>query len=952
MQYLGVEDYDAQRMRCCCPFHNEDTPSFIFNPKEWNCHCFGACGQSYDIVDAYMRGKNASFAEAVQNLFELAQVNYSLGMVGVKTKHQYRYPKPVQCTDKTKVCQYLETRKISKETADYLDIRQDSQENIVFNYYSPENVLTMVKYRPARKVIHGENKNWCQKDADTTPLLFNMNRINPLQPLVIATGELDCAALIESGIQNAVSVPLGDQNFAWIEECFDWLEQFESIVVCHDNDPSGEKFVKEAVSRLGSWRCKVANCPEFYKDEERKVKRHIKDVNEVLYWFGKQGVIDMIVGAADTPVPSIVDLSDVEERDLSSMDGIETGIKDLDKALMKLFYGTFNILSGLPGCVDCETEYFNGSRWVKISNYKPGDKVLQYNADGSAELVEPEAYIKKPCDVMYHFHTKYGVDQCVSKEHRMVYQTSKKNLMIKTAEEVVQMHRATTCGFNGKFYTTFTYGGDGIPLNDDEIRLMCAVICDGHFQNDTTERCRINIKKKRKQERLRSILDRCNIPYEVHSYNPKDPEYMNFIFNAPLRTKSFGADWYRCSQHQLQIIADEILNWDGHVEHIGSQRRSFSTCDKETADFVQFVFSATGKRAVVQDYDRRGTRKGEYVRRSIEYGITITDRKMIGITNSKGMVDIPEVVPTDGFKYCFTVPSGMLVLRRNGRINITGNSGKTSWLYNLVCNTLDNGLGAWVFSRELPSYMSKNWINFLFAGPRNVKQYENSSGAIYWRVTQSAKEAINEKYRGQCFLYRDDYDNEVESLQSSMTDAARKYGCKLFIIDNLMTVNLHADDSNKYDKQTEFVNWLIHFASKFNVVVVLVCHPRKLQYGQEDLEMGDVAGTSNLVNLAHRGFGLKRIGKKEKEGRPNKRGDGWETPPYPYDVKLTVLKDRMRGRANFELGMYYDEKSRRFFSNPEEYDKRYSWDTKTYTDSIPYPVEDQTEEVYGRIERG
>ena len=31
----------------------------------------------------------------------------------------------------------------------------------------------------------------------------------------------------------------------------------------------------------------------------------------------------------------------------------------------------------------------------------------------------------------------------------------------------------------------------------------------------------------------------------------------------------------------------------------------------------------------------------------------------------------------DGFKYCFTVSTGMLVLRRNDRIFITGNCGKT-----------------------------------------------------------------------------------------------------------------------------------------------------------------------------------------------------------------------------------------------------------------------------------
>ena len=182
-----------------------------------------------------------------------------------------------------------------------------------------------------------------------------------------------------------------------------------------------------------------------------------------------------------------------------------------------------------------------------------------------------------------------------------------------------------------------------------------------------------------------------------------------------------------------------------------------------------------------------------------------------------------------------------------------------------------------------------------------------------------------------------------------MIDSARKYGTKLFVIDNLMTVDLHANESNKWDKQTEFVNWLISFAAKYDVCVLLVCHPRKLQYGQESMDMYDIAGTSNLVNLSHRGVGLRRVSKKEKEGIKNASGTGWKVPPCQFDVKLTVLKDRFRGRVGFELGMYYDPKSRRFFTSQSEYDHQYTWDTTHYTDEIPYPIPDESE-VYGEIE--
>lgn len=38
---LHVEKWDAKNKKGCCPFHKENTPSFIYNPKTYKCHCFG-----------------------------------------------------------------------------------------------------------------------------------------------------------------------------------------------------------------------------------------------------------------------------------------------------------------------------------------------------------------------------------------------------------------------------------------------------------------------------------------------------------------------------------------------------------------------------------------------------------------------------------------------------------------------------------------------------------------------------------------------------------------------------------------------------------------------------------------------------------------------------------------------------------------------------------------------
>ena len=337
-----------------------------------------------------------TYVEALQKLFEEAKMDVPLGEKGVKTKHQYNYPREEPLNGKEHVYAYLGKRGISKETIDQLDVREDPHGNIAFNYYDTNDTLCMVKYRPSHKIHKetGEIKSWCQKGADTSPLLFNMNRVNSTQPLLIAEGEIDSLAAIESGFTNAVSVPFGAGNFTWIEENFEWLEQFDSIIICSDNDEAGIKMQKECVYRLGSWRTKVVDIPHYHIDGDKKIP--MKDLNHVLYYEGKQAVLDLIQNAKDSPVDSVSDFSDISNVDLDEIDGVKTGIPELDRRLMKLFYGTLTIVTGVNGCVSCDTEYFNGKEWKPISEYEEGDKVLQYNEDGTAELVFPEKYHIKP----------------------------------------------------------------------------------------------------------------------------------------------------------------------------------------------------------------------------------------------------------------------------------------------------------------------------------------------------------------------------------------------------------------------------------------------------------------------------------------------------------------------------------------------------------------------------
>lgn len=602
-ELLELENFDEKNLRACCPYHNEDTPSFIYNKKNKTWHCFG-CDKTVDIIDILM-GKGETFLGTVKYLFEKADIPYSFGEQDVKTKRDYKYPYEEPINEKKNVIAYWGKRGISKKVIDYLDIREDTHGNGVFNFYDTNDVLTMVKYRPAKTIDKSSKtpKTWCQSGADTAPLLFNMNRVNTSKPLLICEGETDCASAIEAGYLNTVSVPLGANNLHWIEENWDWLDEFESIIIWSDNDAAGQKMRKDCIYRLGTWRTKYIVTPNYFEKTDGK-RIPLKDVNDCLQIGGKEFVLKLISDAKDVPVKSVVDYSDIEELDISQMDGVVTGIKPLDNELLKIFYGTLTVLSGRPG------------------------------------------------------------------------------------------------------------------------------------------------------------------------------------------------------------------------------------------------------------------------------------------------------------------------------------SGKTSIIDQTIARTIDAGNPVFLFSKEMPERMSANWFNTIIAGRRNMEERTTKDGRKYYIVPSSTQKKMQSFYSKKLLIYKDDEPNDVDSVLKSAEECVRKYGAKLIVLDNLMMLDLQCNESDKNTAQTNLINALIKFASKFNVAVVLIAHPKKTADSNSDIEMYDISGSSNIINLAMRSIGLRRVSKKEKEDPKSKWGK--------YDVVLTVIKDRLLGKADFQMGLWYDLTSRRFYTDYEEYDAKFAWDDNVYSNRLPY----------------
>ena len=61
---------------CCCPLHNEKTPSLKIDPSTQLWHCFG-CGAGGDAFGFVMQAEDLTFPEAVRKLADRAHIELS-----------------------------------------------------------------------------------------------------------------------------------------------------------------------------------------------------------------------------------------------------------------------------------------------------------------------------------------------------------------------------------------------------------------------------------------------------------------------------------------------------------------------------------------------------------------------------------------------------------------------------------------------------------------------------------------------------------------------------------------------------------------------------------------------------------------------------------------------------------------------------------------------------------
>lgn len=252
-----------------------------------------------------------------------------------QTKKTYKKPLPPKVVTKLEpIYEYFQKRKISKEIVNKYEISYNDKKEIVFPYYK-NGELVNVKYRTNL----GNGKKTFRQEADTEKTLYGMDLVRDTKTLIWVEGEMDVLALAQVGYMS-VSIPQGasENKLECIENCFDFIQKFDTHIIAVDNDSAGDKLKQNLLNRLGREKCKIVNWRQY------------KDANEAL--IDGANLKEFIESAEDIAPEGILSFyeafDEICEYNFQRDEGYyPTGWTKFDR-IVKLRTGYMMIVSGYP----------------------------------------------------------------------------------------------------------------------------------------------------------------------------------------------------------------------------------------------------------------------------------------------------------------------------------------------------------------------------------------------------------------------------------------------------------------------------------------------------------------------------------------------------------------------------------------------------------------------------
>jgi hypothetical protein len=357
----------------------------------------------------------------------------------------------------------------------------------------------------------------------------------------------------------------------------------------------------------------------------------------------------------------------------------------------------FGELDWSPGvheqCLSDDTEILTPNGFKKRGEISQGDPVAAFDTkDGSISWEKAEAVIDRelaPGEQMFGIEQP-GMSLRVTGDHRVVFREANAH---KRRSEVWDIAKARTVAGRTQGYHIPVAGiqqAPGLPLTDDEVRLLGWFVTDGNINhpsrtlticqaesspfNEHIVRCltacglhfTVNKITKDSQWKRRSPL----IRYCVPKYGPKEPGYL----------KS-NRGWLRFAKYLDKDLSPHIEEMDSRQLSIFLEAADMGDGSTDSGDWVQATYRLTsGNRNFVDRLQSLCVRRGWRANiKDLPDGNWLLHVKpmayrSIAGTSQGGRPMLSPVSARESERvWCVRNRLGTIVVRRNGKVAITGN---------------------------------------------------------------------------------------------------------------------------------------------------------------------------------------------------------------------------------------------------------------------------------------
>lgn len=298
------------------------------------------------------------------------------------------------------------------------------------------------------------------------------------------------------------------------------------------------------------------------------------------------------------------------------------------------------------------TEVMTPLGFLPLSMLKVGDEVYQWNKDTYEITVGNVEHVVEPRTEKV-FRMK---ETEATLEHKVAYHTYNNP----ETREAKWGERLDTQTY---FPDSAHFDSNGIGLSDAELKFLVATQADGHYLNNV-DSISFHFRKERKVERLLGILSATGYSYRKYAKNGNYKIIVDGVrgfCEEYLIDKSFSPKLFNMSEHERDVFLSELAYWDGHISE---KTKYYYSADDMSIESVQIISMLHGMNT---------------------HYIGSRHKQIVLPKNNKYMFDRKTPVTSRETEVsCISVPTGYIIIRQYGRVQIIGNC--SNWYGN--CRTI------------------------------------------------------------------------------------------------------------------------------------------------------------------------------------------------------------------------------------------------------------------------